>query len=225
MKVCIIAIEYLEPEYQQCRQSIEAAAQEYRNNGFIADIYYIDRKGVGSMAEAYNRGFRKHAFSYEFVWFVSNVVIPVANNYSLNDVLWDMVGWVKDNGFSAVHPCFNSDHLHMRFNEDGLINEAPFLEFTAPLIRRDVFAEFPLDENMPYWGHDLDWGYRVTQAGHRLAVLNTVELGHTYIRNANQLHPITRKRHALRRVTNASTRAALIKKYGKDWKIVLKLHV
>ncbi len=218
MKVCIIAIEYLEPEYQQCRQSIEAAAKEYRELGRMADIFYIDRKGVNSMAEAYNLGFKNHAKGFDLVWFVSNVNIPINQA-----ALFRLVVGVYDYHVSAIHPCFDSDHLHMRKREMHYYNDAPFLEFTAPLIRCDVFAEFPLDENMPYWGHDLDWGYRVTQAGHKLAVLNTVELGHTYIRNSNQLHPVTRKRHALRRATNASTRAALIKKYGKDWKTVLKL--
>ncbi len=218
MKVCIIAIEYLEPEYQECRQSIEGAAMEFKKNEFIADIFYINRKGVGSMAEAYNRGFKQHAKGYDHVWFVSNVMVPINQG-----ILVRMLANMSEINASAIHPCFDSDHLHMRKGERHY-NDAPFLEFTAPLIRTNVFTEFPLDESMPYWGHDLDWGYRVTQAGHKLAVLNTVELGHTYIRNSNQLHPVTRKRHQLRRATNASTRAALIKKYGKDWKTVLKLN-
>ncbi|HEY4282641.1 MAG TPA: hypothetical protein VGM62_06205, partial [Chthoniobacterales bacterium] len=74
---------------------------------------------------------------------------------------------------------------------------------------------------MPYWGHDLDWGYRVWCAGHNVGVLQaeTPLIDHTYIRFADgrNPHPVTRRRYSLRRQTNAITRTRLVQKYGPNY--------
>jgi GT2 family glycosyltransferase len=74
---------------------------------------------------------------------------------------------------------------------------------------------------MPYWGHDLDWGYRVRQAGWTLAVDHDVEVGHTYIRNSKP-HPATVRRRKLRILSDEPTRRTLAQEYGPDWRNVLE---
>jgi len=89
------------------------------------------------------------------------------------------------------------------------------------MVRSNVFYDYPLDEKMPYWGHDLDWGYRVRKAKHKLGCLCDEIIGHTYIRHFEN-HPITKKRKSLRNKTNADTTKALIEKHGKNWRRKLK---
>ncbi|MBK7801053.1 MAG: hypothetical protein IPJ53_18335 [Saprospiraceae bacterium] len=42
-------------------------------------VYLVDRKGVGSMSEAYNTGFKEAMKDkeYEWIWFVSNVTFKI----------------------------------------------------------------------------------------------------------------------------------------------------
>jgi hypothetical protein len=125
-------------------------------------------------------------------------------------------------GFSAIHPSFKSDHKHMCPQRDNVVREVPFLEFTAPIVKTKVFEKFPLDENMPYMGHDLDWGYRVKKEGHRMGVHHGVEAKHTYIRFNKNLSTVTDIRKRLRKLWDEHTEYVLTQKYGENWKS--KLH-
>lgn len=221
MSVTILALRYLEPDWAATQECIEKV--ESRNSK--VEIHYVDRipPGVGNMAEAINRGFTEISYQLsvisKYVWFVSNVTFSP-------DLLPRLIEAMDRTDYAAIHPAFNSDHLFCRpvtNNQQPITLLAPFIEFTAPIIRSEVFAEFPLDESLPYWGHDLDWGYRLWQAGHKIGVLQSDHslLGHTYIRNANQLPLVTRQRHALRRASNASTRHRLAQKYGDNWRTLI----
>ena len=234
-KVLIVAVEYMEPEWQQTKTLIEKLAADYNGSGNgSCTVKYVGRDGVGSLAEAYNRGFRKaQGHEYDYVWLLSN--ISSVSGFVTGEVkdpisiliehmcVFDLPGLPSE--VAATHPAFESDHLHLRPKKDMDWEAAPYIEFTAPFIRAEIFAKYPLDEAMPYWGHDLDWSYRVAQAGYTLTVDHSVVLGHSYIRHSKAngtLHAVTRRRLMLRRRSDKSTEAALVAKYGKMWRNVLR---
>lgn len=229
----IVAVEYLEPEWQQTKTLIEKLAADYNGSGNgSCTVQYVGRDGVGSLAEAYNRGFRKaQGHEYDYVWLLSNIssvemrgVCGIETD-AISLMIKQMESVDKRVNVAANHPAFNSDHIHIRPETFIGITPVPYIEFTAPFIRAEIFAQFPLDETMPYWGHDLDWSYRVAQAGYTLTVDHSVVLGHSYIRHSKAngtLHAITRRRLMLRRRSDKATEAALVAKYGKMWRNVLK---
>lgn len=209
----IVSIIYKEPEWIQTKRCIQ------RLN---LPTVYVDRNGVGSMAKAYNRGFNKLIELYpdlKYVWFISNVRF---NPYALKQLEESM------SGFDCIHPSFNSDHVYAQPAFHTGVKEVPFVEFTAPLVRVSTFKKFPLDELMPYWGHDLDWGYRVRQAGGKVGVHHGVVIQHEYIRFKvrSKPHPITKERLRLRKSTDGLTRKRLTELYGENWGKVLesKIH-
>lgn len=202
MRIGIVAVIYEEPEYQEtlkCLMQLDCP------------IEYVDRGGVGSLAKAYNDGFDRITEKWDLdgIWFVSNFTFDVEVFSKLRQCLID--------GWDAVHPAFDSDHPHLRPRKGVKIAQVKYIEFTGPMVNRYVFEAHRLNENMPYWGHDLDWSYRVTQAGAKLACCYEAEIGHTYIRN-NVVHPVTKKRLEMRRRTNNKTTNELRRIYGPGWK-------
>lgn len=201
MRVAIVSVIYQEPYWIDTKKCIQA---------LNLPTVFVDRKGVGSLAEAYNRGFQEaQIHNPDLVWFVSNVTFKPDTLQKLVDSLGD---------YCAIHARFDSDHRHMK-SGFGVI-EVPFLEFTAPLVRNEVYKNLPLDENLPYWGHDLVWGYEAQKLGYKMAVNYDIELGHTYIRNSKP-HPITRERQRLRRLSDKATSEYLRNKYGNEWRVKL----
>lgn len=213
----IISIIYKEPEWKQTKRFIQQ---------LDLPTVYVDRKGVGSMAKAYNRGFDKlielHP-NLDYVWMVSNIVPYPDTIYKLSDSM-DAYPWAWD----AISPCFQSDHDWIRPQFYDGVKAVPFIEFTAPMVRVKTFKQFPLDEQMPYWGHDLDWGYRVRQAGGKIGVHYSAPIQHEYIRHKVKRMPlpITKERRRLRKETDESTRQRLVELYGENWGKVLgsKIH-
>lgn len=204
MKVCVIALEYLEPEYEETRECLDK---------LTVDIYYADRKGCGSISKAFNQCFSENyiAQNYDLVWFVTN--ITGFDQQTLIRLI-DTIG-----EHSAICPVYDSDHPWLRPKE-GLegVEIVPFIEFTCPLVRTFEFHHHRLDEKMPYYHHDLDWSYRVREVGHTLAVHNGVEVQHTYLRKRPIKHPITLKRERARIKTQAMSEAACMRKHGRDWR-------
>ena len=203
-KIAIVSIIYKEPEWAETERCLDKCN---------VPLFFVDRHGVGSLAKAINSGLRQWGQGFEFIWFVTNVTFA-------ETCLGFLLQGIEEYGLAGITPCFSSDHVFCRPmpGTHGVNPEIPFLEFTAPLVRTKVLASYPLDEDMPYWGHDLDWGYRVRAAGWKLGVHYDAEIGHVYIRNAENDHHITHKRLQKRRATNASTRAALVAKYGGQWR-------
>lgn len=206
MKSClIISIVYLEPEWIETKRCID-------KSGF--PVHYVERKpmGVGYLAEAINRGFREsNAIQYQYAWIVTNITFaPGVPGRLLKSM----------DRYDVIHPAFNSDHIHERPDGSGVVKPVPFVEFTAAMVRAEVFKDYPLDENLPYWGHDLDHGYRMWQNGYKVGVDHGCIIGHTYIRN-KESHPITVQRKRLRKLTDYKTRLHLEKKYGKEWREII----
>ena len=206
--VRIVAIEYHEPEWEETKKAIKACH---------VPVTWVDRDGTGSMAAAYNHGFAAEIGDEEYVWFMSN---PVFNP----KILHRLVGALKVSPMTAaVHPAFHSDHAFCRPSGRDEVTDVPFLEFTCPLVRAKVFYEHRLDERMPYWGHDLDWGYRIKKAGYSLSVHHGTLVQHVYVRNSRK-YGVTAQRAMLRKMTDISTTNVLVDKYGSDWAHTLKRH-
>lgn len=205
MNTSILVINYLEP---YGRQIIDLCKLE---NVLHIQIENREPKGVGSLAQAINTGI-KHIKS-DYCWIVTN------NTFSKNSAQI-LTGAIIETGCAAITPCFdNSDHLFQRPDGSQKVKVGiPYLEFTSPIVNTELLLENPLDESMPYWGHDLDWGHRMRMKGHKLGVHHGLEIKHIYIRDQLDYNEITRQRWELRKQSDGPTRNALIKKYGVNWR-------
>lgn len=210
----ILAIRYLEANYADTVKSIKRED---------VPVVYVDRKpeGVGSLAEAINRGIDHictNGYIAELTWIVTNVRFNQGVYLALANKM------IENPDLAAVAPAYLSDHAFLRPSKEvELLKGIPFMEFTAAMVRTKVLREFPLDEDMPYVGFDLDWGYRVKQAGYNLASLKTAYVGHDYIRNSKR-ETITRQRLQLRKKADAPTTAKLVHKYGENWPDLMNYH-
>lgn len=169
-----------------------------------------DREGVGSMTRAFNDAVATiEEDECLFVWWITNVTFPPKLLNSLLDAF--------DPDTAAVHPLMpTSDHIYMR-EADG-VEDVPFVEWTAPLIRLAALDDVGLcDPIMPYVGMDIDWSHRAKLKGWKLKVDGRVELTHEYLRN-NAPEPISQIRASLRKLRDKETRARLAEKWGRDWK-------
>lgn len=202
-KTVIVSVIYVEKEWQETKACIEKCN---------VPVIYVDRQGTGSLAEAYNRGFNEIKDKPEYVWFVSN---PTFNDSALSQLVKAM----DKTKFAAIHPCFRSDHQHLRNDGSREVKEIKYIEFTCPIVKFDVFADFKLNEKMPYMGHDLDWSYRVKEAGYKIGVDMSVGIKHVYVRHLNRI--ISRQRAEKRKRANPSTYQELIRIYGEEWRKVL----
>lgn len=192
------------------------------------DIVFADRDGVGNMARAFNAAlnnikitdeleylrFRgefikdQRMYNVKYIWFLTNVEFPREMPLSLLSAF--------DEETAAVHPAFDSEHYFIR-DCIGVAPEVEFLEWTAPMVRADVFFELGgLDEKMPYWGFDLCFSYRAKEAGYVLKIDGRYKLKHTYL-NLNAPEPISAIRKQLRALYDKPTEERLIEKYGEDW--------
>lgn len=213
MKALIVALKYLEPEYKETLNCLEAYHSNY---------IFCDRKGVGNMAKAYNDGFKAamadpQLSKAEYIWFISNITFKPGTLKVLVDAM-------DHTGYAAMCPVYKSDHLHLQprsFHYGKEVEEIPFVEFTCPIVRTSVFKQFQLDEYLPYYYHDLDWSYRVRQAGHKLGVHLGVEIGHVYLRDKEDAHPISVQRARLRNRATPRSQSHMVAKYGRNWRKIV----
>lgn len=211
-KVLIVALEYLEDDWQQTKACIEATG---------LPVVYVSRDGVGNMARAFNNiAIPKNVIYTEtrcgvfvndvYLWFVTNIVFD-------KDLPNKLAKAMDETGFAAIHPAMKtSDHIHQWPDGSGEVKEVPFVEWTAPMVRADVFLNNPLDEMLQYFYFDLDWSYRVKQQGYKVGVHHGAEINHTYLRNKKP-HPISEIRKQLRNYWTPISQAHMESKYGKGW--------
>lgn len=192
--ITIVAVRYEETWYKETIKSLSKVK---------IPIVFVDRQGVGSLAEAYNRGFEK--VQTPLVWFISNITFQ-------KDVPLRLVSHMS--GFDGIHPQFESHHKFIR--QGNGLRECKFLEFTAPLIKSEVFREIRLNEDMPYWGHDIAFGIECHKRGYKLAIDHTVKIDHAYIWDSKE-EEVTKKRKALRLASDKKTEDKLNQLYP-DWK-------
>lgn len=231
-EILAIVLKYEEPGWTE--QTIECC----RAAG-ITKIVIADRDGVGNMSKALNRAgfasatvrfeetsvrgfiqdicqpaaaiqdsrFTKYSVFAEYIWFVTNVTFEPQVPQQLIDAF--------EVNTAAVHPVHDSDHKHLR--ECSEVQNVPFVEFTAPMFSTRAAALIGgADEDMPYWGMDLDWSYRAIQKGFNLRV-SPAAVNHVYLRHMKKKEPITEIRERMRMLHHSATEKALIAKYGIDW--------
>lgn len=199
--------------YQEGSETLECL----KSAGF-SKIIYADRGGIGPIAKPFNDAFANLPDDAEYVWFLTNVgfdpEMPAALVADLD----------RSPRIAAIHPAFDSDHGHIS-SSSRTTRDIPFVEWTAPMVRASAFRKIgPLDEQMPYWGHDLDWSYRAKQMGYTLQVNGAYRLRHEYLRHVSQkknMHSVTYARAQERAKYDASTMNRLSEKYGKKWRDVL----
>lgn len=202
----ILAVKYLEPEYSETLRCLERLKN--------VRIEFVDRspEGVGSLAEAFNRGFNAIQNPEPFVWMITNIRFGPDAYYRLRDSIW-----VSD--YAAMNPMYSSDHKHIR--KATRIAPVPFVEFTCPMVKTEVFKSIQLDEDLPYAYHDLVWSHQVKQAGHELAVNPFVRIDHQYIRHNKKGHQITWLRSKMREQAVEPSEKKLVQQYGPQWRQVL----
>lgn len=190
------------------------------------NIVFADRDGVGNMSRAFNTSMhilkteddleylqfrgevRTRMMDIKYIWFLTNVEFPPEMPLSLLSAF--------DEETAAVHPAFESSHDFIR-DAIGVVPEAPFIEWTAPMVRANTFYDLDgLDYNLPYWGMDLDFSYRAKQAGYVLKIDGRYRLKHAYL-HLHAPEPISEIRKQLRALYDKATEERLIEKYGENW--------
>jgi GT2 family glycosyltransferase len=220
MKIAAIVLQYDEPGWTE--QTYNCLPEQIRISGAFT---FADRHGVGNMSKAFNNAYHKlkndymrwhrgeFHDKYPFVFWATNVTFdPDLPQRMVNLML-------ADSEIAAVHASHNSDHKHLQPGREA--QEVPFVELTCAVFSTKALYEVGLmDEDMPYWGMDLDWSYRAKQKGYKL-YSHPGEVQHTYLRHIKQKHFISGIREQLRTHYDHATRQALEKKYGNNWRAEL----
>lgn len=200
MKILIVLLEYLEPEFTQTLKCVEDTGLPYE---------VVSRDGVGNMSRAYNSILMDVSWQADYLWFVSNVTFDKEMPYKLAETL-EKTGW------AGVHPAMSTSDHRFQWKNGDVPRETPFIEWTAPMVNAELFSHEPLDEMLPYYYMDLDWCHRMREQGHKVGVDHRVEVNHVYLRNKKE-HPIGQIRKQLRNYWTPISQNHMVNKYGKDW--------
>lgn len=206
--VVIIALEYLEPEYTQTIECLKR---------FNVPVIWAKRDGIGNLSRAFNEAFLyklkgNPSFSTlpRYIWFTTNITCD-------DKLLPNLVKGMESSGFAAIHPAFDSVHRHIIPDGSGHVKEAPFIEFTAPIFRAEVFEKYYLDEDLWYWWMDTDISYRMKRDGYKMGVHHGACLTHSYLA-ADDHNEISKIRYDLREIMNREGERKMEAIYGFDWK-------
>jgi GT2 family glycosyltransferase len=209
--VVIIALEYLEPEFTHTKQCLEK---------FNVPIIWAKRDGVGNMSRAFNEAFLyklkgNPSFSIlpRYTWFTTNII---CNEF----LLPELVKGMESTGFAAIHPSFKSVHRRIIPDGSGIVKEVPFIEFTAPIFRTEVFEKYYLDEDLWYWWMDVDISYKMKRDGYKLGVHHGASLTHSYLAE-DKHNEISKIRYQMRTMMNREGEHKMKTIYGPDWKAKL----
>lgn len=208
-KVCIIALKYLEPYWESTQKNIIDSQ---------LPVIYVDREGVGSMTKAFNSCIPKLNKMFgnelpEYLFFVTN------NNFTL-DTVNRLIDSMDKTGFAAIHPSHDSDHQSHKNNGTNEILETKYIEWTAPIVRTDLFLKYPLNENYHYWFFDLVWSFEIKKNGYKIGVDHGAFVDHKYLVK-DLSNPISKKRKELRDARNIFEHQILINEYGQNWGSIL----
>lgn len=208
-----IVLHYEEPGY------FDATMKCLKASKLDDSAIIVSREGVGSMSKAFNAGVRQIELKeWQYLLWITNV------EFSPNLPAQMLEQLKADKSIGAVHATHKSDHIHLQSKK---YRDVPFIELTMAMFNPNALEKVGLmDENMPYWGMDLDWSYRARESGFKLAVSGAPEIKHTYLRHANQFkaqsmrqkYQISIIREILRKHRDQQTVNALINKYGANWK-------
>lgn len=185
-------------------------------------VVWADRDGIGNYSRAFNEAFLKFDLQshggggMDYVWMISNI------NFKEN-IPKILERAMDDSGFEAIHPAMaGSDHQFQWPNNTAQILETPYIEWTAPIVRYDVFKKNLLDDRLPYAYMDLDWCYRIRQQGGKVGVAHAAVIDHVYLRFTQRLHYLSKVRANLRDYYRNFSQQVMIEKYGDDWRKVMQ---
>jgi len=195
MRILIVVLEYLEPDWLQTLKCVQDTGLPYE---------LVSRDGVGNMSRAYNSIINKEA---DYYWFVSNVTFSPQMPYMLAMAC-------EEKGWAAIHPAMRSSDHKFQWPNGNEPKETPFIEWTAPMVNAEIFRDNLLDEMLPYYYMDLDWCHRVKPKN--VGVHHGQVVEHTYLRN-KQEHPIGQLRKQLRNYWTPISQRHMVQKWGKDW--------
>jgi hypothetical protein len=195
MRILIVVLEYLEPDWLQTLKCVQDTGLPYE---------LVSRDGVGNMSRAYNSIVNKEA---DYYWFVSNVTFSPQMPFMLAMAC-------EERGWAGIHPAMRSSDHKFQWPNGNEPKETPFIEWTAPMVNAEIFRDNLLDEMLPYYYMDLDWCHRVKP--NKVGVHHGQVVEHTYLRN-KQEHPIGQLRKQLRNYWTPISQRHMIHKYGKDW--------
>ena len=208
-KLCIISLKYEEPSWSNTKKCIEDSG---------LDVIYVDRDGVGSMSKAYNSAIPLIKEQYgdklpDYLFFVSNIEFD-------SELLIRLVNKMDESGFAGIHPAHSSDHTSHVNDGSGNLKETKFIEWTAPIIKTELFINHPLDDNHRYAFFDLIWSNEIKKQGHKVGVDHGAQIGHTYLVNQKN-HPLSDIRYKLRTYWEPIEINLLSQKYGPHWRTLL----
>lgn len=210
--ILIVALEYLEPEFQATRDCIAATG---------LPVIWAHRDGVGNMSRAFNACVRHHLEMFhqqiipKYLWFVTNVVFD-------RDVPFKLSSAMDQYGLTAIHPSMrSSDHPFLKPNGTDHVCTCGFVELTAPMFLAKEFMQYYFCEQTPYWFMDLIIGHQFAKENLLMGVHHGVEVKHKYLRDS-RLHKISVIRRQLREYFHKPSVAHMIEHYGKDWEQKLR---
>lgn len=206
--ISVIALKYYEKDYPSVLRNLEKLGSK---------IYTADRDGVGSISKAFNTAVKLNLEEIRktpYLWFVTNIGCHKTAAVDLANALETTNG-------AAIHPQFKSDHPHISGKDRTRkpeVQEIPFIEFTAPMIRTDVFLQYFLDEDFWFYYMDLVFSKQLRDAGLKMYVHYGVKIEHVYLRNSGQKEEISKLREKVRQYRDPIEVRLLREKFGEDWR-------
>lgn len=208
-KVCIIALKYLEPYWESTQKNIIDSQ---------LPVIYVDREGVGSMTKAFNSAIPE--LNKKFGDNIPDYLFFVTNNNFTKETINRLVESMDKTSFAAIHPSHDSDHPSHKNNGTNEILETKYIEWTAPIVRTDLFLKYPLNENYHYWFFDLVWSFEIKKNGYKIGVDHGAFVDHKYLVK-DLSNPISKKRKELRDARNIIEHQILLNEYGPNWRSIL----
>lgn len=121
----------------------------------------------------------------------------------------------ENKSVGIVSPTFNSPHRFI-YVEDGSVFLAPYVEFTAPVIRRECFEKTgKLNEVFRLgWGVDFEYCFRARQAGFKIMVNGASKFTHLEHKSIKEFSKYAQK-------AANEMKAGLYKSMGGNWRALL----
>jgi GT2 family glycosyltransferase len=222
--VAIIVLSYNMPEMVTALVDYLSTTLDYPNK----DIYVVDsnsstlaacvthrlRENLG-VTKGMMEGYRiaSAVREYDAYWFLNQDIGFDDSNQVLRNLV-DVL--FSDDRFAQISPQHNSPHAHMNA-ADFEAQEVPFLEATAPLVKTSTIQNIGFwDSSFTLgWGVDLDYGWRIRQAGLKNIITNRARITHKHESSYDRNEYATR--------ANAEMVKILTQKYGPDFMRITRM--
>ena len=122
--------------------------------------YYRIPRNIG-VTKGWNEAIKHFYNDFDAFWMMNNDIVIS------RDSIERIKSIIADPNIKFITPSFNCWMDHCRNKNSNTVREVKAIEFTAPIIKREVFDSIGLwDEIFSMgWGVDFDFCYRATNAG------------------------------------------------------------